>query len=337
MSSTAKEPAAQKKVRFGLIGLGRHGARYARHLLNDVPGARLTAVCRRDEAAGKVFAEEHGLSFYADYGRMMEDPQVDAVAVVVSPDLHLDICRAAVEAGKHIVLEKPLARSLSEGHQIRELISSAAITFMLAQTMRFNSVVQEMRRFKDQLGAIHLMAFNQRTEPFSFGWRDDARLCCGTILDIGVHMFDLAHFFSGAEPAWAWCRQDRIVHHQTQDLFAAVLGFRDPRIVCTFDSCKYTGGRSGRIELVGERGQLVGDHIWGTLSLIQDEELIPLDVPGPVHTIIKVLETFVDCIRTDRQPPITVQDGLRTLRAVELCNRSAAGGRIVDIDEIHEE
>jgi predicted dehydrogenase len=329
-------PTAKKEVRFGLIGLGRHGSRYARHLLEDVPAARLLAVCRRDEAAGKAFAEQHGLSFYDDYRRLIEDPELDAIAVVVSPDLHPDICRRAAEAGKHIVLEKPLARSVAEGRKIQEVLAAAGVKFMLAQTLRFNSVVQEIKRLMGQLGAIHLMAFNQRTEPFSFGWRDDARLGDGTVLDIGVHMFDLAHFLSDDDVAWAWCRQARVVHRHTEDLFAAVLGLRDRQIICTFDSCKYTGGRSGRIEVVGEKGQLVGDHILGTLSLIQDQGSVPLKVPPPVHTIPKVLQTFVTCIHEDSQPPITVQDGLRTLQVVELCRRSAQSGRVVDINEISE-
>jgi predicted dehydrogenase len=324
----------KREVRFGLIGLGRHGSRYASHLLEDVPGARLTSVCRRDKEKGRAFADRHGLSYHSDYGRLIEDPGVDAIAVAVSPDLHPAICRCAVAAGKHILLEKPLARNLGEGQQIQRQLSGAEIKFMLAQTLRFNSVVGEIKRRIGELGQIHLLAFNQRMEQHGLDWLDDpATAGGGNVLHTGVHVFDLLHFLSGREIEWAWCRADRIYHRRTEDLFAAVFGLQDG-VRCVVDSCKVTEGRSGRIELVGTKGQLVGDHVLGTLSLVQGRQARPLEVAEPVHTVQLTLKAFVECLLKDRRPPITVEDGLRTLRVVEMCYRSAESGRVVRAEEI---
>lgn len=327
--------AVGERVNFGLIGLGRHGSRYAAHLLADVPRAILVAVCRRDQEMGQAFARQHGLAFYGDYRQLIQDPRVEAIAVAVSPDLHLDICRRGVEAGKHILLEKPLARNLAEGQEIVELMEGAGIKFMLAQTLRFNSVVQEVKRLSGQLGQIHLMAFNQRSECYAKAWRDDPQVGGGgTILDIGVHIFDLIHFIAEDQVEWVWCQRARVFHRRTEDFFVAVLGLRKGRIKCLIDSCKFTDGRSGRIELVGEKGQLVADHVLGTLARIEGRQAIPLEPPPPVHTVQKALETFVDCILTDRQPPITVRDGLYTLRVVEMCYRSAKSGRMVRAEDV---
>jgi predicted dehydrogenase len=294
-------------------------------------------VCRRDREAGQAFAEQHGLAFYDDYRGLIENPKVEAIAVAVSPDLHPDICRRAVDAGKHILLEKPLARNLAEGRQISNLVSGSGVKFMLAQTLRFNSVVLEMRRLRDELGQIHLLAFNQRMEPHRLDWLDDPQIAGGgNILYTGVHIFDMLYFLSGEEVTWAWCRTERVYHRRTEDLFAAVLGLERGKTICLIDSCKVTGGRSGRIELVGERGQLVGDHVLGTLARIQDRQATPLDPPSPVHTVQKALETFVDCLLSDGDPPITAQDGLRTLRVAQMCYRSAESGRVVRAEEIGE-
>jgi len=316
------------EVKFGLIGLGRHGSRYAAHLLTDVPQARLVAVCRQDRKRGQAFARQHGLTFHGDYRRLIEDPRVEAIAVVVSPDLHVDICRSSAKAGKHIILEKPLATSLAEGHKIQELISASGVKFMLAQTLRFNSVVREIKRLKNRLGSVHLMAFNQRTEPFALAWRD-APGVGGNILDIGVHLFDLIHFLAEDQVEWVWCRRELIYHRHTEDLFAAILGLQKTGIICLVDSCRFAGGRSGRIELVGEKGQLVGDHIQGTLVLIEGHLSICLEPPAPVHTVQKALKVFVDCIVNDGHPPITAGDGLRTLLVAEMCYRSAKTGQVV--------
>jgi predicted dehydrogenase len=323
-----------KEVAFGLIGMGRHGSRYAAHLLNDIPRARLAAVCRRDERAGRRFAREHGVTYYTDYAGLIEDPCVEAIAVAVSPDLHVDICRRAVAAGKHILLEKPLARDLAEGREIAGLVQKDAVTFMLAQTLRFNSVVREIKTRIGELGRLHLMAFNQRMEQHGLPWLDDPAVAGGgNVLQAGVHVFDLISHLSGRDVRWAWCRIDRIYHRHTEDLFAAVFELGDG-VRCLMDSCKVTAGRSGRIEVVGEKGQLVGDHVLGRLDLIQDRQAVPLEVPEPVHTVQKTLEEFVDCVLQGRPAPITAADGLRTLQAAAMCYRSAETGRVVRAEEV---
>ena len=69
-------------IRFGLIGMGTHGMRYARHLMHDVEGVELYAVCRQDPLRGTTFAREHNVRYYREYVDLLGDPQVDAVAVV---------------------------------------------------------------------------------------------------------------------------------------------------------------------------------------------------------------------------------------------------------------
>jgi len=325
-----------RPIRFGLIGLGRHGSRYARHLLEDVDGARLTAVCRRDEKTGRAFAEGHGLAYYKDYRRLIEDPQVDAVAAAVSPDAHLDICRRAARAGKPVLLEKPLARDLAEGRRLQEIVEGTGITFMLAQTLRFNSVVRAIKDRIGELGRIHLMAFNQRMEPHGLAWLDDPRAAGGgNVLHTGVHTFDLIHFLSGRPVEWAWCRTGRVYQRKTEDLYTAVLGLNGG-LRCLLDAGKVTGGRSGRIEVIGDEGQLVGDHVLGTLSLIRGRQADALEVAPPVPTVREALRAFVDCISGDGCPPVTAADGVRTLQVVEMCYRSAETGCVVTAGEIDE-
>ena len=85
-------------VRFGLIGLGIHGMRYAHHLMNDIDQAELYAVCRRDPARGEAFAQQHNVRYYREYLDLLNDPHLDAVAVVTPPHLHEHICSTALMA-----------------------------------------------------------------------------------------------------------------------------------------------------------------------------------------------------------------------------------------------
>src|SRR5262245_21203060 len=131
-----------KTVRIGLIGVGKHGSRYARHIVEDIPQAELTAVCRRDRQAGDKLATTHGCAYYADYRHLLADTRIDAIVVVVPPALHGEIVVAACQAGKHILIEKPFAVSVAEARRLRDFMAASNVRCMVAHTLRFNTIVQ---------------------------------------------------------------------------------------------------------------------------------------------------------------------------------------------------
>ena len=105
-------------LRFGLIGHGQHGARYAHHIVHDLTGVQLAAICRRDETAGNVLAAKRKAKFFGDYRALIASGEVDAVCAVVPPDLHPEIAEAAAEAGVALLLEKPMAVDMAGTRRI---------------------------------------------------------------------------------------------------------------------------------------------------------------------------------------------------------------------------
>jgi predicted dehydrogenase len=325
-------------IRFGLIGLGIHGQRYARHIMQDINGAELYAVCRQDPAQGEAFARTHNVRYYREYLDLLSDPQVDAVVVVTPPALHERICTTAVLAGKPVLVEKPLAHNTREGLNIVEAVARSGTLLMVSQTLRFNSVVRTLEHHLDELGPIHTISINQRLEPSEREWSDNfAAAGGGVILHTGVHIFDLVRFFSGDEVRRVYCETDRIMYEELEDSFVATLRLRKSKIRCVVDAARYTEGRSGRIELVGERGQLVGDHVHGYGLLIRGRQPVPLDVPAAVNTVEESLKAFVQTLLHDEEPPISAVDGLLTLEIAEACYHSASSGASVDLESDDDE
>ena len=325
-------------IRFGLIGLGIHGQRYARHIMQDINGAELYAVCRQDPAQGEAFARAHNVRYYREYLDLLSDPQVDAVVVVTPPALHERICTTAVLAGKPVLVEKPLAHNTREGLNIVEAVARSGTVLMVSQTLRFNSVVRTLEHHLDELGPIHTISINQRLEPSERDWSDNFAIAGGgVILHTGVHIFDLVRFFSGDEVRRVYCETDRIMYEELEDSFVATLRLRKSKIRCVVDAARYTEGRSGRIELVGERGQLVGDHVHGYGLLIRGRQPVPLDVPAAVNTVEESLKAFVQTLLHDAEPPINAVDGLLTLEIAEACYHSASSGASVDLESDDEE
>jgi predicted dehydrogenase len=325
-------------IRLGLIGLGIHGQRYARHIMQDINETELYAVCRQDPAQGEAFARTHNVRYYREYLDLLSDPQVDAVVVVTPPALHERICTTAVLAGKPVLVEKPLACNTRQGLNIVEAVARSGTVLMVSQTLRFNSVVRSLEHHLDEIGPIHTISINQRLEPSERRWSDDfAEAGGGVILHTGVHIFDLLRFFSGDEVRRVYCETDRILYEELEDSFVATLQLRKSKIRCVVDAARYTEGRSGRIELVGERGQLVGDHVHGYGLLIRGRQPVPLDVPAAVNTVEASLKAFVHTLLHDEEPPVSAVDGLLTLEIAEACYHSASSGASVELESDDEE
>lgn len=315
----------EKRIRFGLIGLGRHGSRYARHLLEDLPAAELVAICRRDAPAGQELAKAKGIAFYADYRELLSDDRLDAVAVVVPPDLNGEICTAAARRGLPFVVEKPLAHTLADAEKIVQEAEEAGTKGLVAQTLRFDSLVQTLKAHLPILGALHALFIEQHFEPSRLPWLDEPGRG-GIILHTGIHSFDLLRFLTGGEVIQVYCESFRRYTLKTEDGFNSVLQIEPGSLRAVVVNLRTTLGRTGRIEVIGEKGILVGDHVHQWLHVIQGRERRPVPLPPPVPTVRECLQAFVRWLKDDTPPPVSLTDGSKALAVVDACQRSALSG-----------
>ncbi|MFQ5829686.1 MAG: Gfo/Idh/MocA family protein [Candidatus Methylomirabilia bacterium] len=315
-------------ISFGLIGLGRHGSRYARHLMADVPGARLVAVCRRNREGGEAFARNHGLTFYAEPQALLADPRVEAVAIVVPPALHRDLCLAAIGHRLPFVVEKPMAPSLAEAQEILGAAEQAGVRGTVAHTLRFDSVVRSLKAEIPHFGGIDVLTIRQRMEGFSRTWIDDPD-SGGILRHIGVHALDLIRFLREEEVSSLYCEITRISSIHTEDCFAAVLRLHGDGAVALVNAVGGTSGREGRIEVIGDGGLLVADYTRGSLKRRKGTRSITLPVSPAVPTVRECLAAFVAWLAGGPAPPVSLQDGLRAVELVDACHRSAATHTLV--------
>ncbi len=323
------------KLRIGLIGVGRHGARYANHLKHDPLGAELVAIARRDAVAAAEQAREYGCRAYHDWRELVAAPDVDAVIAVVPPTLHREIVRAAVTERKPLLLEKPAAPNLDHGREMLSLVKQNNLPVMVAQTLRYNGVVRQFMEALPQIGAIHALRLGQRFEPSRPGWIDDPAIAGGgMVLHTGVHCFDLVRFLSGLEVERVSCEVSQVRVKRTEDNFAAVLRLSDHTTLATVAGSRATGSRSGGVEIAGERGQLIGDHVLNWAAIVTGSQVQQLSVPPPVPTVREVVREFVRAIQAGEPVPIPLEEGLRAVAIVEACYEAAARQQSVSVADL---
>jgi len=311
-----------QKLRIGLIGLGIHGSRYARHLAaGEVEGAELAAVSRRDRARGEAQAKELGVSYEPEYKRILDDRRIDAVVLALPPDLHARLVPESLAAGKAVLVEKPLAPDAVTARLLVEAGRRSQHPAMVAQTLRFNRVVQAIRKHRAGLGPLRMISLSQSFEPSSRTWLDDP-LAGGILRNTGVHSFDLVRFLTGLEAEEVLCFAESVITRRTEDSFAAILRLTGG-VLAVVENCRATDSRSGRIEMVGERGQLCGDHVHHHLAEIHGTQSETLDLPPPVATVRDCLASFVEAIRGKIEVPIPLEEGLKAVEIVDACRESA--------------
>jgi predicted dehydrogenase len=323
------------RLGIGLIGVGKHGSRYAHHIIQDLPGIRLVALARRNLELGRQQATAFDCRAYADFRDLMAAPDVDAVIAVVPPTLHGEIIETAAALRRPLLLEKPAATSVAEGRRMLHAMREARIPVMVAQTLRYNGVVRAVLSAREQIGRLHSLTVSQHFEPSRPGWIDDPAVAGGgVIMNTGVHSFDLVRLLSRLEAERISCEASAIRTAQTEDNFSALIRLSDGTALASITGSRATASRSGAIELAGEHGQLIADHLLNTASLVRGTSVTPVPLPPPVATVRAAVADFASALDRGAAMPIPLEEGLRAVAIAEACYRAARMGQAVPVERI---
>ena len=319
-------------VGLGVVGMGRHGSRYVKHLLEGVPGCHLAAVSRKDAAAGHAFAEQYGAMFFADWRDLVTRPEVEAVVVVTPPSLNRDVCLAATRAGKSLLIEKPFSLTVADGREMVGAARAAGVVLMAAQTLRFTPVLERLRASLPLIAPLEYLCLAMRAERPPHRWLDDpAQAGGGVLLEIGIHLLDLIRYLTGEEAVEAG--GEMIRRHTTQVEDLAQVRFRlASGIPCYVEVSRVSGGRTCRVEAVGRNGQLLADVDRSLLTRIEGRTIVAAESVPDKPTVITVLEAFARSLMTGAPVPVSGEDGLRAVAMAEACYRAAREGRSVPVN-----
>jgi predicted dehydrogenase len=324
--------AAREIRRIGLIGLGKHGARYAHHVREE-PDLELTAIARRDAGKLAAAAKDLGARPYADYRELIRGGGVDAVIAVVPSVLHPRSSPPRQRRASRSC-SKPAAPSLAAGRVMLDALRAQPTPVMVAQTLRYNAVVRALAAARADIGRIHSLAFTQRFEPSRLGWIDDPSQGGGIILQTGVHAFDLMRVLTGLTPETVTCQTHMVHTRRTEDNFVATIGLDGGAALATVSCARTSQARNGQSEISGEDATLIGDHVLHRAYRVVGTKMEALPVGDPIPTVREVLRDFVDSLRAGRPLPITVVDGLRAVAVADACYAAARSGQVAAVQTI---
>jgi myo-inositol 2-dehydrogenase/D-chiro-inositol 1-dehydrogenase len=199
------------KIRFGLIGFGAWGRHHARAIA-ECPSADLTAISTRSLANQTEARKRHPASqIFDDYHQMLSLPDIEVVDIVLPTDLHFAVAADSLQAGKHLLLEKPMALTLAHCDELIRLAHQRKRLLAIGHEMRLSSLWGKVKEMIDA-GAIGdplyalIELWRNPYRTGAQGWRYDIRRVGNWILEEPIHFFDLARWYLGENPVSIFAR-----------------------------------------------------------------------------------------------------------------------------------
>jgi len=340
-----------EKIGFGLIGTGLWGETHARTYASS-PHVELKAVCDLREDRAKEISGKYGAKdYYSDYRKLLERDDISAVSIATPDFAHTEIAVAAAKAGKHILIEKPLATSVEDCEKILAAVEEAKdIKFMVDFHNRWNPPFVNAKTAieRGELGKPMLIYIRLSDTIFvptgMLSWASKSEV----VWFVGSHAVDLTRWLLGDEvrKVYAVSRSEVLKGKgvDTPDFYEAILEFKNGG-VATVENCWILPDSLPTVidfkcQIIGSEGAVYMDMSGHrTIQKYTKEHVSYPDVLGSFSTVpgrpmgftIESIRHFVDCVVNDKEPMVTGEDGLAATRIISAIQESSKKGEPVSL------
>ncbi|MCP4958944.1 MAG: Gfo/Idh/MocA family oxidoreductase [Actinomycetia bacterium] len=310
-------------IRTAVVGAGIMGANHVR-VLGSLPGSDLVAVVDASEERARAAAGE-GTLVFPTVGAMLADlppgHRPEAVVVSTPTSTHHPVATELIEAGLHVLIEKPIASTVQEGADLQERADRAGVILAVGHIERFNAAAQELLRTLD--GPLHIEA--RRIGPFS------SRVPESVVNDLMIHDLDLVSALVD-RPVVHVSAVAQSVKTETEDMVTALLRF-EGGVTASVIASRLGQQKIRQLEVTTPDAYVVADLLRQdiTITKVEHTEYVSTDgtryrqtaaveIPFLEHRgepLAAELRSFLDAINTGDQPAVTAADGIRALELVE--------------------
>jgi predicted dehydrogenase len=338
----------KKILRFCIVGAGRAGMIHARNLHARIASAELAALC--DPHPGNLQQAGDELDVPARFSSLeqaLDQCDFDAVVIVTPTFLHREMACLAASRGKHVFLEKPMAVTVAECHEINTAVQQAGVKLQIGFMRRFDDGFRRARELlsRGELGQVMIIKSTGRGPGGPGAWMYDLKKSNGIIAEVNSHDIDSLRWFTGCEFRRVFAQGHNF---KSPEAKAQWPDFYD-NVVAQFEmdggtmgvidgTCPAHYGYDARVEILCEKGVIF-------IGAVEQHGLNYVTVEGQVigqavkswrqlfkDAYLGEMEHFVQCILENKTPQVTGIDGLRAVEAVVAANESIRRRQAVEIN-----
>ena len=324
-------------VRLGVIGAGSMGSSLAATLTKGVAWGRVVCVCDPSKEQGTTLAKKLGASWYADYHKILEDRQVDAVIIATPTNLHHEITLDALQHGKHVLCEKPLAENTNACDEMIRAAHEVDCQLMVGHCRRFNSKIQKMFQIvkSENMGAPRAVICRRTHAVWGYpGWRTDRSMHGGFLFEVAIHEIDLVCEILG-NPIQVKAESSGIAEHGMENLVSVLVQFSEGRFANMIYGARDPWAASS-FEVHCETGalRLLYAPKEGVEKRIVGSEMSEFEWTIPNNMIAEEVKAFCVAIASGNEVPVPGSIGRRAVAVAQAATKSYECGSAVQIAEI---
>jgi len=329
-------------IKVCLVGCGWIGEEHAKAYKQLQDQGRVEFyTCDIDPDKAKLFADRYGAkSFFTNYEDVLNS-SIEVVDICLPHNQHADATVLAAKAGKHILLEKPLATNLEEANRIYEVIKTSGINFMVAENWRFIPSIRIAKEFLDrqEIGEPILIQGNSIQYFVPPGWRRNIAITGGGVLiDRGIHLVDMLYYLGGeVKSVYALANHRSILEMEGEDTVVVVLNFENG----TIGNLIVTWGAKNPLTqplfvVYGTEGTIWEDSNEVYILKKEDKKKI-YQARGEDNSILEEISHFIDCIVNNREPLVTYEIARKDLEIILEAYKSIQNNKVTSFPLLKEE
>jgi len=336
---------------WAIISTGRHSDTKMAPAINAAAGSTITAIVSRDIDRAKTFANKHGVKIaYDNIDAMLRDPDVNVVYVASPNALHGEHTLKAAAAGKHVLVEKPMALSVNDCRQMIDACDRAGVKLGVGFHLRTHPGHQRLREMvvSGQLGKLSLTTANwgrgsrglvtpSSRPALQAWWGDLSMVGAGAFMATGVHCVDLMRFVTGRNVTEVIALNDASSTSPLEELVTLTARFDDGSLGTIMTGRRTPDYVGNDVMIYGSEGRAgvresVNTVLGGTLD-IDTQTITACEAfeTDPIALYTWQVDAFNNAVEHDLDPPASGMDGLRAAQVTLAMVESAKTGRRVNI------
>lgn len=280
MKDTGNKFMYQEPISFGIVGCGMISNIHAQ-AIKRIPSARLVGVADKCIENARQFAEKYQIKSYDDYAHLLSDPEIQVICVCTPSCFHAKNAIDAMEHGKHVVLEKPMALTAESADEIIRTCQKTGMLLTVISQLRFSEDIREVKKLLEEnaigkvsLCSLYMKYYRSRDYYASSSWKGRRSYDGGgALLNQGIHGVDLLEYIAGSVKKIHG--KVRTISHQieVEDTAVAMLEFENGALgVIEASTCAYPGFER-RLEICGDEGYILLEDNRISKMMIHGEEV----------------------------------------------------------------
>ena len=305
-----------RTINVGVIGVGAMGYNHAR-VYSKLENANLVAVADVDEETCNKVCKKYNTKGYSVIEDLLKDPEIEVVSVCVPTTFHHEVVMQALEYGKHVLVEKPIAFTSEEAESMIKVAEEKGLKLATGHVERFNPAVQKAKELIDNDVIGDIVAISaKRVGPFPPRIKD-----VGVAIDLAIHDLDVMNFLIDQPVSQIYATMSSILDKSDFEDHAEIMISFEDETTGILEVNWLTPYKRRQVEITGTAGIITVDYINQSLEVYgkfaQDIQI------KPIEPLIAELGSFLEKVENDEEPEITGEDGLKALKMVLAANKSS--------------